>query len=62
MTKCGMICVPVMWWIVGVQTSDEILYVLCICNVVDSWCARLVMKYGIFCVLVMWWIVGVPDM
>ena len=31
------------------QACDEIWYVLCARNVVDSWCARHVMKYGMFC-------------
>ena len=44
------------------QTCDEMWCVLCACNVVDSWCAREVMKCDVFCVPVMWWIVGMPDM
>ena len=41
----GIFCVPEMWWIV----SNEIWYILCARNVVNSWCARHVMKYGMLC-------------
>ena len=36
------------------QTCDETWYVLCAHNVVDSWCARHVMKYGTCNVVDIW--------